>query len=99
MTPKMVLAFSIHAGLVIFEPVNQFQLTRSTYKVTNYVDFTPYQTSSSKFETYLVNVANNFNYLDILAHFQKQIQPVLFGGKYDFLEISKLLQLFKSLSM
>ena len=57
--------------LVIFEPFSQIQLSRSTYKLTSYVNFAPYVQSFKKFETYLVNFTNDLNSLDILKCFKE----------------------------
>ena len=38
---------------IVFEPKKKITLSRSTYKVNNYIDFRPYQDSFKKFEMYL----------------------------------------------
>ena len=38
---------------VIFEPVKHIKLSRSTYKVTSFIDFTPHIKTFENFETYL----------------------------------------------
>ena len=38
---------------VIFEPIKHIKLSRSTYEITSYLDFTPYMQSFINFETYL----------------------------------------------
>ena len=39
--------------LVIFEPLQNVQTSRSTYKVTSFIDFTPYLEYFHQFEKYL----------------------------------------------
>ena len=38
---------------VIFEPLQNVQMSRSTYKVTSFIDFTPYLEYFQQFERYL----------------------------------------------
>ena len=38
---------------VIFEPIQNVQTSRSTYKVTSFIDFTPYLEYFQQFERYL----------------------------------------------
>ena len=59
--PQTASTLGIHADPVIFEPLNQIQLSRSTYMVTSYVIFTPYLHFFSKFETHLINVTDDLN--------------------------------------
>ena len=46
---------------VIFEPQPRILLSRSTYKVTSFVDFLPYKEAFKKFETFLRKFKNNIN--------------------------------------
>ena len=54
---------------VIFEPQPQIQLTRSTYKVTTFLDFQPFLQSFQNVKTYLdclwitVQDSHHFQYL------------------------------------
>ena len=42
---------------VIFEPLQNVQTSRSTYKVTSFIDFTPYLDYFRQFEAYLCSTA------------------------------------------
>ena len=46
---------------VIFEPKRRIKLSRSTYKVTSYVEFTPYLQAFKNYETYLIQFQNDIN--------------------------------------
>ena len=41
---------------VIFEPIKHIKLSRSTYKITSFIDFTPYIKTFNTFERYLEQV-------------------------------------------
>ena len=41
---------------VIFEPIKHIKLSRSTYKITSFIDFTPYIRTFNTFERYLEQV-------------------------------------------
>ena len=53
MTPSRIEHQSKHVESVIFEPQPRIMLSRSTYKITSFVDFTPYKLAFTKFATYL----------------------------------------------
>ena len=42
-----------HVYPVLFEPIKHIKLSRSTYKVTSYIDFTPHIRTFESFERYL----------------------------------------------
>ena len=46
---------------VIFEPQPRVLLSRSTYKVTSFIDFMPYKEAFKKFETFMRKFKNNIN--------------------------------------
>ena len=46
---------------VIFEPQPRILLSRSTYKVTSFIDFMPYKEAFKKFETFMRKFKNNIN--------------------------------------
>ena len=46
---------------VIFEPQPRIMLSRSTYKVTSFIDFMPYREAFKKFETFFRKFKNNIN--------------------------------------
>ena len=58
---------------VIFEPQPQIQLTRSSYKVTTFLDFQPFLQGFQNVKTYL-----DLSWLDIQDphHFQYLFQPI-----------------------
>ena len=70
------LLLGTHADPDIFGALKQIWLSRSTYKITSYVDFAPYLNSFSKFETYLVNFITDLNSPNIKLVSRKQIQHV-----------------------
>ena len=70
-TLQAIMAPGMCKDPVIFKPLSQIQLSRSTYKVTNYIDFAPYMWSFRKFEAYLVNFTNDLNSPDIMHHFRE----------------------------
>ena len=59
---------------VIFEPQRKIKLSRSTYKLTSYVDFKPYKQSFKQFGQYtskfLINLRDP-NYISTLYHVDK----------------------------
>ena len=60
---------------VIFEPLQNVQTSRSTYKVTSFIDFTPYLEYFQQFERYLEafkSSINDFENDPILQEFQEQ---------------------------
>ena len=60
---------------VIFEPLQNVQTSRSTYKVTSFIDFTPYLEYFQQFERYLEafkSSINNFKNDPVLQEFQEQ---------------------------
>ena len=46
---------------VIFEPLQNVQTSRSTYKVTSFIDFTPYLEYFQQFERYLEAFKSSIN--------------------------------------
>ena len=60
---------------VIFEPLQNVQTSRSTYKVTSFIDFTPYLEYFQQFERYLEafkSSINNFENDSVLQEFREQ---------------------------
>ena len=60
---------------VIFEPLQNVQTSRSTYKVTSFIDFTPYLEYFQQFERYLEafkSSISNFESDPILQEFREQ---------------------------
>ena len=60
---------------VIFEPLQNVQTSRSTYKVTSFIDFTPYLEYFQQFERYLEafkSSINNFENDPVLQEFREQ---------------------------
>ena len=60
---------------VIFEPLQNVQTSRSTYKVTSFIDFTPYLEYFQEFERYLEafkSSINNFENDPVLQEFREQ---------------------------
>ena len=49
LAPQAIVAPSIHEDPVIYDHLSQIWLSRSTYKVTSYIDFAPYVWSFRKF--------------------------------------------------
>lgn len=49
---------------VIFEPLQNIQASRSTYKVTSFIDFEPYLQYFQNFETYLTAFKANLGELE-----------------------------------
>ena len=56
---------------VILNLLSEIQLSRSTYKVTSYVDFALYMPSFKKFGTYLSNFIKDLNSPDIIKQFKE----------------------------
>ena len=46
---------------VIFEPIRHIKLSRSTYKVTSFIDFTPHIRTFENFEKYLDDLSRDMN--------------------------------------
>ena len=60
---------------VIFEPLQNVQTSRSTYKVTSFIDLTPYLEYFQQFERYLEafkSSINNFENDPVLQEFREQ---------------------------
>ena len=60
---------------VIFEPLQNVQTSRSTYKVTSFIDFTPYLEYFQQFERYLEAFKSSINDFEndlILQEFREQ---------------------------
>ena len=60
---------------VIFEPLQNVQTSRSTYKVTSFINFTPYLEYFQHFERYLEafkSFISNFENDPVLQEFQEQ---------------------------
>ena len=59
---------------VIFEPQRKIKLSRSTYKVTSYVDFKPYKQSFKQFGQYISKFLidlHDLNYISTLYNVDK----------------------------
>ena len=61
MSPPRVEHQSKSVESVIFEPQPRIMLSRSTYKVTSFIDFMPYREAFKKFETFFRKFKNNIN--------------------------------------
>ena len=61
MSPSRVEHQSKFVESVIFEPQPRIMLSRSTYKVTSFIDFMPYRKAFKKFETFFRKFKNNIN--------------------------------------
>ena len=70
-TSWAIMAPGMYEDPAIFKPLSQIWLSRSTYKVTSYIDFVPYVWSFRKFEAYLVNFTNDLNSRNIMKGFKK----------------------------
>ena len=60
---------------VIFEPVKHIKLSRSTYKVVSFIDFTPHIQAFNNFEQYLDDLTKDMNSterLGVLEYIQKK---------------------------
>ena len=60
---------------VIFEPLQNMQTSHSTYKVTSFIDFTPYLEYFQQFERYLKafkSSINDFENDPVLQEFREQ---------------------------
>ena len=53
MSPSRQEHTSKHIESVIYEPLPQIVLSRSTYKITSFIEFAPYMESFKKFERFL----------------------------------------------
>ena len=78
---------------VIFEPQRKIKLSRSTYKVTSYVDFKPYKQSFKQFGKYIgkfLNDLHDSNYVSTLYNVDRRKGEPLVGrgakAKTDFTE-------------
>ena len=61
MSPSRVEHQSKFVESVIFEPQPRIMLSRSTYKVTSFIDFMPYREAFKKFETFFRKFKSNIN--------------------------------------
>ena len=50
-----------HVYPVLFEPIKHIKLSRSTYKVTSFIDFTPHIRTFENFENYLEQLIQDLN--------------------------------------
>ena len=57
-----------HAYPVLFEPIKYIKLSRSTYKVTSFLDFTPYIRTFNSFENSLVKDLNDYHKVGALKY-------------------------------
>ena len=79
-TPKQTLSLpspqnkNKRVHLVIFEPQQKIQLTRSSYKVTSFLDFQPFLEGFYSVNKYLVNLIGDINNP---IYFQKLISPMM----------------------
>ncbi|MCG8621721.1 MAG: hypothetical protein MJE68_06945, partial [Proteobacteria bacterium] len=65
---------------VIFEPIRHIKLSRSTYKVTSFLDFTPHIKAFENFEKYLDDLSRDMNDTDrvqALQHIQRVVRQEL----------------------
>ena len=69
--PWAIMDPGMYEDPVIFKLLNQIWLSRSTYKVTSYIDFAPYMWSVRMLEAYLVNFTDDLNSADIIKHFKE----------------------------
>ena len=56
-----VLRRGQHVYPVLFEPIKHIKLSRSTYKVTSFIDFTPHIRTFESFEKYLEQLIQDLN--------------------------------------
>ena len=56
-----VLQRGQHVYPVLFEPIKHIKLSRSTYKVTSFIDFTPHLRTFESFENYLEQLIKDLN--------------------------------------
>ena len=68
---------------VIFEPIRHIKLSRSTYKVTSFIDFTPHIITFESFEKYLDDLSRDMNDTErlgaldyIQASFRKEFDKI-----------------------
>ena len=54
-----VLKRGQHVYPVLFEPIKHIKLSRSTYKVTSFIDFTPHIKTFESFENYLEQLSQD----------------------------------------
>ena len=69
---------------VIFEPLQNVQTSRSTYKVTSFINFTPYLEYFQQFERYLEafkSSISNFENDPVLQEFQEQTMQAMHNIK------------------
>ena len=70
--------------LVIFEPLQNIQASRSTYKVTSFIDFEPYLQYFQNFETYLTAFKENLEKLEndpIMREYTQRAHEAMSAGK------------------
>ena len=75
---------------VVFEPIRHIKLSRSTYKVTSFIDFTPHIRAFDSFEKYLDDLSRDMNdtsKMGILQHLKETFKEDFSklkkeGGKY-----------------
>ena len=70
---------------VVFEPIRHIKLSRSTYKVTSFIDFTPHIRAFDSFEKYLDDLSRDMNdtsKMGILQHLKETF-------KEDFSKLKK----------
>ena len=65
--------------LVIFEPQPKIQLTRSSYKVTSFLDFQPFLQGFQSVDEYLSDLMTDIN---DPTYFQKLISPFIDSTSY-----------------
>ena len=64
-----------HVYAVLFEPIKHIKLSRSTYKVTSFLDFTPYIRTFESFENYLNSLTQdlgNYDKVGALKYLQER---------------------------
>ena len=61
MSPSREEHKRIYIESVIFEPQPQMLMSRSTYKVTSFIDFAPYRVTFKKFERFLNRFGRDLN--------------------------------------
>ena len=66
---------------VLFEPIKYIKLSRSTYKVTSFLDFTPYIRTFNSFENYLKSLTADLDDYDKVGGLKYLQEKYAHGGK------------------
>ena len=78
---------------VIFEPQPKMQLTRSSYKITSFIDFHPFLQGFMSVDRYLNDLLADIN---DATYFQKLIKPFHDVEVTPFANVSKIIQFLNS---